>query len=47
MPPPVELLGGGSMDLEHYRSGGTPLSCRRPDSQGMWPFVAAYLDGDA
>ena len=28
VPPPVELLGGGSTDLEHCRSGGTLLSCR-------------------
>ena len=47
MPPPVELLGGGLTDLEHCRSGGTPLSCKRPDSQGVWPFAAADPDEDA
>ena len=35
------------MNLEHWRSGGTPLSCKRPDFPGTWHFVAAPPGGDA
>ena len=44
---PLKVLGWGWMDLEHCLSGGTLLSCRRPDFRDAWPHVASSPDGDA